>query len=1274
MSCQIRLSGNIQDVSEIRRILFPTDDQRGSDSWLQLCEVSVSPTGDLIVIANERKIVVLSAKWNSQLSANDYVLTHSSTVHNYDKVKAILCLPVLGENQHSHVGPDWTCILVGYDSGYVRFYTESCELLLEEQFHNENIKNVKCQSQHSPRPDISPDLHPEEIYVQYQSCVCVLSGPQLFPHLKTCRNQGIKGPPLPSSCLKKWSIHDQSLVNDTATVGLCPTSSFDHLLAASTCGGFDAVYRAAPPASSLVIAAGSRPFLGWHFATEGAAQPALGDVAKVVATKIKSALPGWLMGSKAQPEKQMSLSSHPTDAMGCRFGLCDLRRTATEIILSPDKTFAVSCDTLGRVLLVDTLRGVVVRIFKGYRDAQCSFIQVPDEKKSKHRHGNKVAHFLLIYAPKKGTLEAFSLVQGSKICTFSASKFSRLFHINYGLMGFTSTTSKSRYVCQWTTVFIDNDGQIKEILVPFHFALAEKNNKRSRDIHLYKKLRHFIKSGDYNEETLLKESYDICVELKTLEIKSQTVDMLVSNRNIPAKVMLKCVQNFEENITDEEGSSLKILCDNLSHLLELYLSIVNKEDGDIEETKSIALKVEVSEMSNLQKLLDISTFSDSMELPEFHVRFSDNPSAFSASEFLSVFDFSSVDSVRLKDIIDDTVLFKASEVLWKPYITGELTNFAHLETLLVKAKVDIKDLFYMLVSYWVNRSLHINLNLGKEMNNFLHLCYTLLQTASKEDIVSDYNQISAFWSKIREILANSSRPFPALMAAMLCKMAAHKVNTEKQMEDSSISLEEESMEVMSQESVLWSLLIGKLEDISLLNIIMSTKATTKEAVLPKLQHEKVDISLKYILEKGRGSVSEIVAKWLSSSGINPHLIVLNEIKKCEGEESEKILDQLDLMKVQFPYSLDSSALLANLAWEYALDWQKDIQDFSKLGAGITCLEYIQNVQIKQGLYQLLWNTHLKIVNESTCKLINKVGKLPKERLCRQDTGLSDAQVSIFLGITSCFLDTFMNVVQTPPKPQPLMFENIWENGGQPLVELAAQQKQVNYDLLHLHYQLSIVLQMIATFGIKHSKPVNNLFEASVVNVLFTDFARNVEVTWNRSDIKINSSRTQFLFKVISASIESITMNESGKIYSTEHVTWMSKCLSLARFWNLDVDLFKRYQIARLYTNGFDSLAEELIPSINNRNELGLNLLVVGAKRMSQYLTKSPHFSDNIAALSPALTKYMEGLDDEWCAPCPLDNITLLATYVLKYINEDQSEYRLAKLLLDASMTMEELKS
>lgn len=46
-----------------------------------------------------------------------------------------------------------------------------------------------------------------------------------------------------------------------------------------------------PPHNTLVLAAGSKPFLGYHYALEGAAQPVLSDIAKVVTNKLKSALP-----------------------------------------------------------------------------------------------------------------------------------------------------------------------------------------------------------------------------------------------------------------------------------------------------------------------------------------------------------------------------------------------------------------------------------------------------------------------------------------------------------------------------------------------------------------------------------------------------------------------------------------------------------------------------------------------------------------------------------------------------------------------------------------------------------------------------------------------------------------------------------------------------------------------------------------------------------------------------------------------------------------------
>lgn len=97
--------------------------------------------------------------------------------------------------------------------------------------------------------------------------------------------------PPPKFNQKKWGFLDQSVINDSAVIGLNLSSGFDHLLTASTSGGFDTKYRAVPPHSTLVLAIGSKPFLGYHYALEGVAQPVLSDVAKVVAIKLKSALP-----------------------------------------------------------------------------------------------------------------------------------------------------------------------------------------------------------------------------------------------------------------------------------------------------------------------------------------------------------------------------------------------------------------------------------------------------------------------------------------------------------------------------------------------------------------------------------------------------------------------------------------------------------------------------------------------------------------------------------------------------------------------------------------------------------------------------------------------------------------------------------------------------------------------------------------------------------------------------------------------------------------------
>lgn len=370
--------------------------------------------------------------------------------------------------------------------------------------------------------------------------------------------------------------------------------------------------------------------------------------------------------------------------MSCRFGLCDLRRVASNIILSPNKKLAAVSDTLGRVMLIDTHKGTAIRIFKGYREAQCAFIQVPDERKVKHRSMKPIGLFLIIYSSKKGTVEIFSAQVGTKIATFTATKYSRLIYMNYGLMGF-QTTSKSKYICQYTTLLIDPDGSIKEIIVPFHFALTEKNSKRVRDLHLYKRLKQYIKLGNYDDESLVSEAFNTCSEIKTVDVKLQVLEFLISNREIHPEVILKCTNHFIEKINSQNHSemetdtkALKIVSENLNSLVNFYVRVTDESqiqditNGNFQCSNALDTNavLGIKEMENLQKLLDLSTLNN-YKLQELKVSFKENGRK-TLSSFLRIFDLSVEGYISLKKDIDEMALFQTAETIYAKHISGSL--------------------------------------------------------------------------------------------------------------------------------------------------------------------------------------------------------------------------------------------------------------------------------------------------------------------------------------------------------------------------------------------------------------------------------------------------------------------------------------------------------------------------------------------------------------------------------------------------------------------------
>lgn len=102
---------------------------------------------------------------------------------------------------------------------------------------------------------------------------------------------------------------------------------------------------------------------------------------------------------------------------------------------------------------------------------------------------------------------------------------------------------------QYSCTFIDPLGEIKEITVPFHFALNSQNSNRARDTHLYKKLKKYLREEDFNDDKLMNQITNICMDLKTNEIRLQTIEMLMINKHINPSVLLaacNCISKQQE--------------------------------------------------------------------------------------------------------------------------------------------------------------------------------------------------------------------------------------------------------------------------------------------------------------------------------------------------------------------------------------------------------------------------------------------------------------------------------------------------------------------------------------------------------------------------------------------------------------------------------------------------------------------------------------------------------------------------------------------------------
>ncbi|XP_074646161.1 rab3 GTPase-activating protein non-catalytic subunit-like isoform X2 [Tubulanus polymorphus] len=1360
MACQLSIIANFHDITNVRNYLFPhlksenqvdddsggwgddldwgwqvddetTEQQENADlasSWLQNCLVSVSPMLDNVAIAYDKKIVILSQKWDSDDDVSKFVVTTESVLGEEDGeiISSIICLPLSSQKRSSQGAADWTCFIIGFSTGYVRMYTENGTLLISQLLHEEPVVKLKSRSYAPARYTGDSEQH-EELTILYPHALVSIDGFSLFQTLRACRNQvaraaasgsdSIQPPPL---AYRKFGLQEQDFITDQVSVGIVNPNPFDQMKAASLLGGFSASIKPTPPVASQYITAGIGPYVGFFYAVEGSAQPLLSDVALAVANKLKSAIftaaSGWFgIGGKnnSEDEKRKKPKVEPATPLPIRFGLPDKRRQGESIQLSPNNKLAVTTDSYGRIVLIDVDKGIAIRMWKGYRDAQVAWVEVKEDS-SRSKKVVRTALFLIIYAPRRGILEVWTAQQGMRVSAFNVGKWCTLTYPGFGMMGLNNVTYREGKGQVFQCCLLDVDGTIKVVDVPFHLALSDKNSKRARDMHLLKKLKLSLRENKEESDLLESEILAIFSEMRTAGMKIQGLERVLSTKYLSSQFMDTVIQAIlqhyhiqaekakEEAATlDTETKRLIKYCQLQQQLIHTYCALekVNSqkaETGQILDPTQILVKILGLNEADANNCLDQLNIAKKI-FTEPRVRFASDV-LLNLAAFLGCFECHTLHleehaqtGVSLKPGLPEDKLLALGNFVFKTSLNGT-SLVEDLITLLQVSILPPDDLVSLLFQVWLNEE-RLDVNSLPQM-------YKLLKIITKmKDITVDSITISPWWQQLRLKCSQTTNIASSLLASIVSRFVSSELFSTKDKDAISVTSNDSSkMDMNEWESVSidieqWNILVKQLEDVLALSCLLQSTCEPTDGQVT-VTSESLRVSVARLLEGGKGVFAELVSRWivkrcLPISVISQKQVMDSRETSMETEDvggdipaveepvhtrKSNVENLMNRLTERLGQSLNSDVLTANCSWEHVVQWNKDPEMMDHLKNSLDFLQCVQNAALKHGICIMMWNTFIAKKWSALAQLIEKVGKVPKDRLCRRDVGMSDKSISSFAQLVCDLLDILMQANCDIEDVGVYNIEELWQEitGPTSLVQLAIDQPMTNYGLIRHHYLLAVCVYAVLDFSMKSIK-VLSLFDTRGKSCFFKDLNSYPLLPAKNIDIGVIKYRQQFFHRIIGGAVqylsETVTENSESEFTTcTKYTKWPPLILSITQEMGVDVDEIKRQHVCELYSYGFDKLGEEVLLTVNDHAVMGSQLILIAGQRLSHYIIQSDPEGgiQHLSKLSTTLSTWLKSLDStqlKFPNVAIKDTATLIGQ-VVNQLAEGHNEYQLAISLVD----------
>ncbi|KAI3434710.1 hypothetical protein D9Q98_002771 [Chlorella vulgaris] len=367
---------------------------------------SLSPSGSGLAVALGQRLVVLNLAEQRSSGGGSSAVEFVSAVEAPEAVSALVWLTAGAQSADE-------CILAGTSAGYLQLHSAATGArLLRQPLHHSAVVGaaVRWSGCGSDPSDLS-----EDVSLAFADAVVRLPSWEVWAAVRWHSGQAAGGGGWWGGGGGTGSMpHDLTFSKFLLPKGAGPRTQAICLgppplsLYAAMAG------RAGPPRVHM-LTAGSSPPLASYEAEESAAPGLLSLVSDLASTtaasllgRARSYVPGPAAsagrslfgglrrgagsgsgdgssnggtGGDAQQQQQQQQGAAakkrekiPGEPASLRGVVWDEQRCITQLALAPTGRLAACCDTLGRVLLVDTGSTLLVRMLKGYRDAQVAWL------------------------------------------------------------------------------------------------------------------------------------------------------------------------------------------------------------------------------------------------------------------------------------------------------------------------------------------------------------------------------------------------------------------------------------------------------------------------------------------------------------------------------------------------------------------------------------------------------------------------------------------------------------------------------------------------------------------------------------------------------------------------------------------------------------------------------------------------------------------------------------------------------------------------------------